>query len=75
VIYNGALAGPAGTWAAVSIARALPPITGALGMLGVPLVSIASSVVLVNEPITLPLTIGTLSVLAGVAVVIRNDRR
>ena len=38
VIYNGALAGPAGTWAAVSVARALPPITGALGMLGVPLV-------------------------------------
>ena len=70
VIYNGALAGPAGTWAAVSVARALPPITGALGMLGVPLVGIASSVVLVSEPITLPLAIGTALVIAGIAIVI-----
>jgi len=70
LIYIGVLAGPAGTWAAVSVARALPPITGALGMLGVPLVGIASSVVLVNEPITAPLAIGTVLVIAGIAVVI-----
>jgi drug/metabolite transporter (DMT)-like permease len=74
VIYNGALAGPAGTWAAVSVARALPPITGALGMLGVPLVGIASSVVLVNEPITAPLAIGTVLVIAGIATVILDRR-
>ena len=66
LIYIGALAGPAGTWAAVSVARALPPITGSLGMLGVPLLGIASSVVLVNEPITLPLAIGTALVIAGI---------
>jgi drug/metabolite transporter (DMT)-like permease len=70
LIYNGVLAGPAGTWAAVSVARALPPITGALGMLGVPLVGIASSVFLVSEPITAPLAIGTALVIAGIAVVI-----
>ncbi|WP_428669298.1 DMT family transporter [Reyranella sp.] len=75
VIYNGALAGPAGTWAAVSVARALPPITGALGMLGVPLVGIASSVVLVNEPITVPLAIGTALVIAGIAIVILDRTR
>ncbi len=74
VIYNGALAGPAGTWAAVSVARALPPITGALGMLGVPLVGIASSVFLVSEPITAPLAIGTLLVIAGIAIVILDRR-
>lgn len=73
-IYNGALAGPAGTWAAVSVARVLPPITGALGMLGVPLVGIASSVMLVSEPITLPLTIGTALVVAGIAIVILDRR-
>ena len=70
LIYIGVLAGPAGTWAAVSVARTLPPITGALGMLGVPLVGIASSVVLVNEPITTPLALGTALVIAGIATVI-----
>lgn len=74
LIYNGVLAGPAGTWAAVSVARALPPITGALGMLGVPLVGIASSVFLVSEPITAPLAIGTALVIAGIAAVILNRR-
>ena len=33
-------------------ARALPPVIGSIGMLGVPLLSIASSVVLLGEPIT-----------------------
>jgi drug/metabolite transporter (DMT)-like permease len=75
LIYNGVIAGPAGTWAAVSVARALPPITGSLGMLGVPLVGILSSVVLVNEPITLPLAMGTALVIAGIAVVILDRSR
>ena len=70
VIYNGALAGPAGTWAAVSVARALPPIAGALGMLGVPLVGIASSALLLGEPVTVSLAIGTACVVAGIAIVI-----
>jgi drug/metabolite transporter (DMT)-like permease len=70
LIYIGAFAGPIATWAAVSVNRALPPVVGAMAMLGVPLLSIASSLVLVNEPITLPLAIGTLLVIAGIAVVI-----
>jgi drug/metabolite transporter (DMT)-like permease len=41
-----------------------------MAMLGVPLLSIASSVVLVNEPITLPLALGTALVVAGIAIVI-----
>lgn len=74
LIYNGVLAGPAGTWAAVSVARALPPITGALGMLGVPLVGILSSVFLVSEPITAPLAIGAALVIVGIAIVILDKR-
>jgi drug/metabolite transporter (DMT)-like permease len=75
LLYLGVLAGPTATWAAVSVARALPPITGSLGMLGVPLLGIASSVVLVGEPVTWPLLIGTALVIAGIAVVIldRNN--
>jgi drug/metabolite transporter (DMT)-like permease len=70
LIYIGAFAGPIATWAAVSVNRALPPVTGSMAMLGVPLLSIASSVVLVNEPITLPLALGTALVVAGIAIVI-----
>ncbi|MBI2735818.1 MAG: DMT family transporter [Rhodospirillales bacterium] len=68
--YLGVIAGPTGTWAAVSVARALPPLTASLGMLGTPLLSIASSVVLVGEPVTWPLALGTMLVIAGIAVVI-----
>jgi drug/metabolite transporter (DMT)-like permease len=39
-------------------------------MLGVPLVGIASAVILLGEPITLPLALGTALVIAGIAVVI-----
>lgn len=70
LLYLGILAGPTATWAAVSVARALPPVTGSLGMLGVPLLGIASSVVLVGEPVTWPLVIGTALVIAGIAIVI-----
>lgn len=70
LLYLGVLAGPTATWAAVSVARALPPVTGSLGMLGVPLLAIASSVVLVGEPVTWPLAVGTALVIAGIAIVI-----
>jgi drug/metabolite transporter (DMT)-like permease len=75
VLYIGVFAGPAGTWAAVSVARALPPVTGSLGMLGVPLLAIASSVVLVGEPVTWPLVLGTMLVIAGIAIVILERAR
>ena len=65
---------PAGTWAAVSVARALPPVTGALGMLGVPLLGIASSAVLVGESITTSLLLGTALVIAGIAIVILDRK-
>ena len=70
LLYIGVFAGPAGTWAAVSVARALPPVTGSLGMLGTPLLGIASSVVLLGESVTWPLVLGTMLVIAGIAIVI-----
>jgi drug/metabolite transporter (DMT)-like permease len=68
--YIGVFAGPTGTWAAVSVARALPPVTGSLGMLGVPLLGIASSAALLGEEITTSLLCGTALVIAGIAIVI-----
>jgi drug/metabolite transporter (DMT)-like permease len=73
--YLGVIAGPTGTWAAVSVARALPPVTASLGMLGTPLLAIASSVVLVGEPVTWPLVLGTMLVIAGIAIVIVERTR
>jgi drug/metabolite transporter (DMT)-like permease len=75
LLYIGVFAGPAGTWAAVSVARALPPVTGSLGMLGTPLLGIASSVVLVGESVTWPLVLGTMLVIAGIAIVIVERAR
>ena len=75
LLYIGVLAGPTATWAAVSVGRALPPVTGSLGMLGVPLLGIASSVVLLGETITLPLALGTALVIAGIAIVILDSTR
>jgi len=75
LLYIGVFAGPTGTWAAVSVARALPPLTGSLGMLGTPLLGIASSVVLVGEPVTWPLLLGTMLVIAGIAIVILERGR
>jgi len=53
--------------------RALPPVIGSMAMLGVPLLSIASSVVLLDEAITAPLSAGTALVLAGMAIVILEN--
>jgi drug/metabolite transporter (DMT)-like permease len=75
LLYIGAFAGPIGTWAAVSVTRALPPITSSLGMLGVPLIGIISAVTLLGEPITVPLMLGTALVIAGIAIVILDRTR
>jgi len=74
LLYLGVLAGPTATWAAVSVARALPPITGSLGMLGVPLLGIVASVVLLSEPVTLSLALGTALVIAGIAIVLLDRK-
>jgi drug/metabolite transporter (DMT)-like permease len=74
LLYIGTFAGPAGTWAAVSVARALPPVTGSLGMLGTPLLGIAASAVLIGEAITLNLLLGTALVIAGIAIVILDRK-
>lgn len=75
LIYIGVLAGPTATWASVSVARTLPPLTGSLGMLGVPLLGIAASVVLVGETVTWPLAIGAALVIAGIAIVLLDRNR
>ncbi|MGE4078427.1 MAG: DMT family transporter, partial [Reyranella sp.] len=74
LLYVGSFAGPIGTWAAVSVARALPPLTGSLGMLGTPLVGIAASAVLVGETITTSLLLGTALIIIGIAIVVLDRK-
>lgn len=74
LLYIGTFAGPAGTWAAVSVARALPPVTGSLGMLGTPLLGIAASALLLGEAITLSLLLGTALIVGGIAIVILDRK-
>jgi len=72
LFYIGLFAGPdTGPWAAVSVARALPPVTGSLGMLGTPLPRHSprrSSCW--AKSVTWPLVLGTMLVIAGIAIVI-----
>ncbi|WP_421996269.1 DMT family transporter [Reyranella sp.] len=75
LLYIGTFAGPVGTWAAVSVARTLPPVTGSLGMLGTPLVGIAASAALFGERITPGLVLGTALVIAGIAIVVLDRNR
>ena len=75
LLYIGTFAGPLGTWAAVSVARALPPVTGSLGMLATPLVGIAASAVLIGERVTTSLLLGTALMIAGIATVIVDRSR
>lgn len=75
LLYIGAFAGPIVTWAALSVGRAVPPIVGSMGMLGVPLLSIASSVVLLGETVTAPFAMGTALVISGIAIVIVDRSR
>lgn len=72
LIYVLAFVGIAATgfayWGAVMVARNLPAMVSSLGFLGVPIVGIISSSILLMEPLTLTLKIGTGLVLGGLVI-------
>jgi drug/metabolite transporter (DMT)-like permease len=68
--YVGVL-GPIATWAATEVSRQLPAVVSSLGFLGVPILGLALSVLLLGEPLDLPLAAGAVLVIGGVAVAIR----
>ncbi|MFO1059808.1 MAG: DMT family transporter [Dongiaceae bacterium] len=57
-----------GMWAMTRFTRALPAMTTALGLLGVPLVGVLSSAVALGEPITATLVAAQLLIAAGVVI-------
>ncbi len=67
--WLGLLAGPLGTWTAVSASRALPTVVTSLGFLCVPLLGVALSIVWLGEPFGVPLLTGSGLILLGLALV------
>lgn len=72
LIYVLAFVGIAATgfayWGAVMVAKNLPAMVSSLGFLGVPIVGILSSSILLMEPLTLTLKIGTGLILGGLVI-------
>lgn len=67
--YIAIVVGPAGTWAATTVSRALPTIVTSLGFLAVPAVGILSSTLVLGEPVTASLALGAGLVVGGAALV------
>ena len=55
-------------WGAVTVSRQLPAMVSSLGFLGVPVVGIGSSAIILMEPFTLTLAMGTGLILLGLAI-------
>jgi drug/metabolite transporter (DMT)-like permease len=67
--YNGALATGFALWAWLSVNRALPAITTAIGSLGVPVVGLIASAVWLGESITATSGTGLLLISAGLTLI------
>src|SRR5262249_52297132 len=67
--YLGVLAGPLATWAAPSVARALPTVVPSIAFLGVPVLGTALSTFFLGERLSASFLLGGALVLGGVALV------
>lgn len=67
--YIAVIVGPAGTWAATTVSRALPTIVASLGFLAVPAVGILSATLVLGEPVPASLALGAGLVVGGAALV------
>ncbi len=74
VLYCGVPGTAFGFWAMTKINRSLPATVTALGSLGVPLVGATSSLVMLGEPIDLPLVAAGVLILGGIALGILGKR-
>jgi len=74
LLYVG-MAGPIATWAATSVARALPMLATSLGFLSVPVLGMIVSAATFGETISLALAGGAALVLAGVGLVALGTAR
>jgi drug/metabolite transporter (DMT)-like permease len=69
VIYSGPLATALAFWLSQSISRALSPLATTMGFLAVPVVGLASSWLLLGEPLTVLDLVGAATTFLGIVVV------
>jgi drug/metabolite transporter (DMT)-like permease len=75
LLYLGIGAGPAGAWAATSVARAVPILVSSLGFLGVPAFGLVISTLWMGEVITKSLVGGTVLIGLGLVLVMTARQR
>lgn len=74
VSYQVLLGSIVALWGSLVLIRSVPAITSTLLLMAVPVVGLATSVVLVDEPATASLLVGLLLILVGVGLGVRSDR-
>lgn len=75
IAYNGPIATGFCYWATITVTRSLPAISTSLGLLGVPMVGVGSSVLLLSERLTPSLLLGLVGIVAGLVLVNLADLR
>lgn len=75
VAYQGVLASGLAVWGRLTVLRSLPAISTNLALMAVPLVGLLSSVVVVDEELTVGVVVGLALVLAGVGSSLIADSR
>ena len=69
VLYSGPLATALAFWLSQSISRSLSPLATTMGFLGVPVVGLASSWIMLGEPLTALDLAGAATTFLGIVVV------
>ncbi len=74
LVFNGPIATAFCFWAAVTLARRLPPITSTVGFLGVPAVGVASAALSLGETLTAGLLLGLALIAGAILAIAKADR-
>lgn len=75
LLHNGVVATGFCYWAVFTVTRALPTVSTSLGYLGVPMAGVASSALVLGEPLSASVVGGLLAILACLALVNLSDLR
>lgn len=75
VVYEGALASGLAMWAQITVLRQLPAVTTNLTLMLVPVVGVASSILVVGEHLTVVAALGAVAVVVGVMTGVGLDRK
>lgn len=75
LLYVGLIAGPIGTWSVLQASARLPTVVASVGFLATPATGLVLSNLVLGEPITPDLLLGTALILAGVGAAAWPARR